>query len=347
VHVFAAGALLLAISGAGIFFAATWSAGPPPSNVTAGIQRWTLAVGVAVLVLARSLVWPAWTVVGSAGAVITALALWAVILLRIVAAAPQARFRPALRFYEAAAACGIAGSATGMAVALGWIPPDRWRPVHMELNLLGLVGLVLAGTLPFFAATEARVKMSPRATAKAQGFVLGAMAVGVAAAAFGLAGTSRPLSASGLACYALGVIGIVSMIPRLGAKQFRWAGPRLVQLLAGVAWWGCLSASAAVRAAAGEAPFAPPLPLVLVVGGYAQILAAALAYLGPVLRGGGHERLGGGFRVTRSWPGLIAANVAAVALLLDARPVAAAALGVWLVDTLVRVALLVAPARDG
>src|SRR3546814_14742063 len=54
--------------------------------------------------------------------------------------------------------------------------------------------------------------------------------------------------------------------------------------------------------------------LVLVVAGYGQILWGSLAYVVPMLRGGGHERLGEGFAVTRSWLGLGAAHAAGIAL---------------------------------
>ncbi|HRD99682.1 MAG TPA: hypothetical protein PLV68_00185, partial [Ilumatobacteraceae bacterium] len=53
----------------------------------------------------------------------------------------------------------------------------------------------------------------------------------------------------------------------------------------------------------------------LVIGGFAQILVASLAYLGPVLRGGGHRRLSAGFAITRSWTSLAAGNAAALAAL--------------------------------
>jgi hypothetical protein len=60
-----------------------------------------------------------------------------------------------------------------------------------------------------------------------------------------------------------------------------------------------------------------------------------------VLRGGRHQRLSDGFRTTRSWLGLIAANVAAVGLLFDTRDVVVLAIGAWFVDTAVRAATLV------
>jgi hypothetical protein len=76
------------------------------------------------------------------------------------------------------------------------------------------------------------------------------------------------------------------------------------------------------------------------IGGFAQILIASLAYLGPVLRGGGHQRLTAGFALTRSWVSLGAANAAAFAALAGHRPTLAVALAVWLVDLSVRGALL-------
>jgi hypothetical protein len=85
--------------------------------------------------------------------------------------------------------------------------------------------------------------------------------------------------------------------------------------------------------------------LVLVVGGFGQVVAGALAYLGPVLRGGGHERLAEGFRRTRSWPGLVAGNVAAVAAALGAGPVLRIAVVAWAADLGVRGVLLVQRGR--
>ena len=83
----------------------------------------------------------------------------------------------------------------------------------------------------------------------------------------------------------------------------------------------------------------------LVIGGLAQILVASLAYLGPVLRGGGHRMLTAGFALTRSWISLAAGNVAAVAALAEQRTVLAVAMVVWLVDIATRTILLVAGRR--
>jgi hypothetical protein len=73
---------------------------------------------------------------------------------------------------------------------------------------------------------------------------------------------------------------------------------------------------------------------VLVVAGYGQILWGSLAYLLPVLRGGGHQRLSEGFDSTRSWLGLAAANLAGTsgALSLPAG-VTAGAVAMWVLDS--------------
>jgi hypothetical protein len=85
-----------------------------------------------------------------------------------------------------------------------------------------------------------------------------------------------------------------------------------------------------------------PILRALVIGGFAQILVASLAYLGPVLRGGGHQRLTAGFAVTRSWVSLAAGNAAAGAALAGVGPILAVILAVWLVDIVVRAGRLLA-----
>jgi nitrite reductase (NO-forming) len=264
-------------------------------------------------------------------------------LTRTVSGGAQRRFDGSLRSYLAALAAGLAGSALGIAMASGLdaAPYARVRAAHLTLNLLGLVGLVIAGTLPFFSATQARVKMSARATARAQGLVLAGLVAALGAATLGFLLAWPMVAALGLGLYAAGVLGSVALVPRIGVKQLRWGGPRLLQLGAGVAWWVGASIVAAWRAGHGAVAFTPTVVGVLVVGGFAQVLGAAVAYLGPVLRAGGHEQLTAGFRTTRSWLALGAANAAAIALMFGASGVAVAAVFVWVIDLSARVARLV------
>ena len=78
----------------------------------------------------------------------------------------QRRFDTAARWYLAGLACGLAGAGLGIAMGTGIGSAADLRDAHVALNVLGLVGLVVGGTVPFFVATEARVKLSPRATAR-------------------------------------------------------------------------------------------------------------------------------------------------------------------------------------
>jgi hypothetical protein len=141
------------------------------------------------------------------------------------------------------------------------------------------------------------------------------------------------------------VLAVVSAMPRPTSRQLRWAGPRLLGLWAGVLWWAGALVALAVDLDGAGLPLSGRWVTVLVVAGYLQILWGSLAYLVPMLRGGGHERLGAGFATTRSWLGLAAANAAGVALALEAGPLATAALVTWGVDTAVRLALVLVPGR--
>ena len=278
---------------------------------------------------------------------IAALVVLGVSLQRTVSGGVQRRFDAALRAYLAALAAGLGGCALGLAMATGLDEPmyGRVRSAHLTLNLLGLVGFVIARTLPFFNATQARMKLSSRASGQAQSLVLAWLVGALGATTVGFLAARPVVAAVGLSAYAAGILGLVALVPTIRVKQLRWAGPRLVQLGAGVAWWIGATVTVAWQAGHGTAVFTPTVVGVLVVGGYAQILAAAVAYLGPVLRAGGHQQLTAGFRTTRSWLALGAANVAAIALVLGAPTVAGAAIIVWVIDTAARAALLVRGAR--
>lgn len=117
-----------------------------------------------------------------------------------------------------------------------------------------------------------------------------------------------------------------------------------MQLLCGLGWWIAMTIALAVVIVRDTND--RPVLQALVIGGFAQILVASLAYLGPVLRGGGHRRLAAGFAVTRSWPSLVAGNAAAVAALAEHRAAMAIALSLWLADVAGRAVALVASRKD-
>ena len=79
-------------------------------------------------------------------------------------------------------------------------------------------------------------------------------------------------------------------------------------------------------------------PVVLAVAGYGQILWGSLAYLLPMLRGGGPERLAEGFAATRSWFGLVAIDGSGLAIALGFPAVAGAGMAAATIDAMWRAA---------
>lgn len=344
-HLFAAGGLLSAISATTQMLAVTWSAAPAPRPAVAATQRWLLAAGAIALIIGREQ-HSTWLFVAGGTAVVAAMLGLAAILLRIRQQAVTPRFAPAIEAYVFAVLAGAIGMSIGILLGTGRAGARaiELRDVHLVLNVFGLVGLVIAGTLPYFAATQVRSKMSPRATPTAMRLVFAALAGATAMAASGHFADRPGVVAGGLFVYVVGLAGVLAILPIYVPSRLRWAGPRVVQLLAGIGWWAAMTvalAIAAIRATGDRA-----ILQALVIGGLAQILVASLAYLGPVLRGGGHHRLTAGFAITRSWVSLATANVAAVAALAGHRPTLATAITLWLADVAIRAGRLLVPIRE-
>ncbi len=341
-HLFLVGALLLAISGATQFFTLTWGASLPvaPSAVVA--QRWLVVVGAAGLAAGRELDAPPALLIAAGLCVTSGLLLLGVLLAVEDRRARVDRFHPAVHAYLTAVAAGLVGTALGAALVTG---AARIRDAHVILNLFGLVGLVVAGTLPYFVATQARMKMSSRATPRTQRGNLVWLAASVVTASVGALSSHPGVVGLGLAGYAVGILRVAASLPRPGTKQLRWAGPRLPQLALGLGWWVGSVSVAAIRAAQGQPPLPEPLLAALVIGGYGQILLASLAYLGPVLRGGGHVSLSEGFTVTRSWASVVLVNLAGIAAAADRLDVTAILLTAVAVDVVVRAARLAGQGR--
>lgn len=335
-HLFLVGALLLAISAATQLFAVTWAAGPPPARRLVAAQRLLVVAGAAGLALGRELAVPAGLLALPGMAIAAALVLLAVALEGTVGRAVQRRFDVTLRWYRAALSAGGAGVALGVALATGAVPAGdvaRVRDAHALLNLLGLLGLVVAGTLPFFVATQAKMRMSPRAHTGLQDTLRWVLVATLALSAAALLAGRPGFAGLTLTGYAAGQLGLVLVLPRPGRRQLAWSGPRLLCLGSGLLWWtGSVLAMAWSLLRGGPAVPSSAL-LALAVGGYGQILAAALAYLGPVVRGGGHERLAAGFAVTASWWALAAGNGAAAALVTGYTAVGGTLLATWVLDT--------------
>ncbi|HQZ32803.1 MAG TPA: hypothetical protein PK020_00190 [Ilumatobacteraceae bacterium] len=343
-HVFVVGGLLGAIAATTQMLAVTWSTAPAPRPVVAAVQRWALAAGAAALVIGRETE-RTWLFVAGGITVVVAMLGLAVILIQVRQRAVTDRFAPAIESYVAAVVIGSIGMSIGILLGTGHVGTRiaEFRATHLILNVFGLVGLIIAGTLPYFAATQVRSKMSPRATPTALRAMLFGLVTATAVAATG-AFLDRPgVSAVGLFAYVVGLLSIAAMLPVYSRKRLKWAGPRLLQLMAGILWWAAMAAGLAVVGRHGTDD--SRVLQALVVGGFAQIFVASLAYLGPVLRGGGHQRLTAGFALTRSWVSLVAGNVAPVAALVGSRPLLAVALGVWMIDIVARSAVLLAGIR--
>ncbi|MEO6122631.1 MAG: hypothetical protein ABIR32_02900 [Ilumatobacteraceae bacterium] len=344
-HLFAVGGLLSAISATTLMLTVTWSTGPAPRSSVAGAQRWALAAGAVAMVVGHTNNLT-WMFVGGAAIVVIAILALAMMLVWVRRQAVTNRFSPAIESYAAAVVAGAVGMSVGIVLGTGraGIRAGDLRDVHLIINIFGLIGLAIAGTLPYFAATQVRTKMSRWATPRAMRATLLALAAATAVAAAGEFWDSPRIVGFGLVSYALGLLSVVAMLPIYKVSRLTWGGPRVLQLLSGIAWWVAMTIALAVARLNGDDDRV--ILQGLVVGGFAQILVASLAYLGPVLRGGGHRRLTAGFAITRSWISLVAGNAAALGALVGRASIFVVALTVWFVDTAVRAVRLVSAPRS-
>lgn len=346
-HLFLAGAVVVAISGSMLLFAVTWSAGSAPPSWAAQVQRWGVVLGVAGIVIGRSAGWPPLLAAGGV-LYLGALVALAALVLQAVATGPERRFDAAAAWYVAAIAAGIVGG--GMGVAMGVGGSDRWagdvRGAHLVLNVFGLVGFTVLGTLPSFVATQLRMRMSARADRCHLVGLLIWQVGALAAATGGLLLGWTPAAGAGLAGLALGMVMVVTMLPSPGRRQLRWAGPRIVNLVAGWAWLVGGVAATAFAASRGDDVLPVRLVVIVAVCGLGQLVWGSLAYLLPVLRGGAPEELGAAFRMMRSWPAVVSANLVGVAAVAGLVPVAVLFAAIWLADVAVRVARLTLGSAD-
>lgn len=334
-HLFVVGGLLSAISTTTQMLAVTWSSSPAPHPLIAAVQRWGLATGAVAVVIGRERDIH-WLVELGGVAVGAALLAMAPILLSIRRGSVTDRFMPAIDAYIAAFLFGVIGTSIGVVLGTGRAGGRvaELRDVHLIVNLFGLIGLVIAATLPFFVATQVRAKMSPRATPAVLRANTATLVIATATAGVGRLFEWRVVTTTALIVYAMALAWTVALLPIFDRRRWQRAGPRLVQLLSGVAWWIAMTLSFAVSFASDGSDHA--VLQALVIGGFAQILVASLAYLGPVLRGGGHERLTAGFATTRSWLSVVAGNVGAVGALVDRPVLMLTAMAVWLADITAR-----------
>ncbi|MBX7160554.1 MAG: hypothetical protein K1X95_09715, partial [Acidimicrobiia bacterium] len=285
-HLLFAGGVVLLISAVSLMLTITWSAAPAPRDWLVVLQRTCITVGAATVVAGRDLATPAWIVVAGAVLYLAGLAGLGYLLVATVRGGVERRFDVAVAGYVVALVAGMAAVVIG-AVMASASPSVNLRATHATLNLLGLVGIVIGATLPFYVATVGRSKMAPLARPAWLATWLLYQTFALALAAAGFVSSTDVVGAVGLALYAAGLCALVPALPRPTRRQLRWAGPRLIGIWAGLAWWVVATAASAVDAARGDPALADRWLLVLVLAAYGQIVWGSVAYLLPVLRGGG------------------------------------------------------------
>jgi nitrite reductase (NO-forming) len=331
-HLFLAGAVTVTVSAVSLMLTVTWAAAPAPPNPWVALQRLAVVGGAAGVAVARQTGQPDWVGSVAGGLYLLGLAVLAYLLVTTVRAGRDRRFDVAVAHYLVAIVAALAGVGVGVHMAASGATTEL-RGMHVTLNLLGFVGITIAGTLPFFAATVARSRMARHATTARLGWLLAGLVVALGSTVVGVAIGSDLAIFAGLGGYAYAVLAVLYFLPRPTRRQLDWSGPRLVALWLGGAWWVVALAATAYGAAVDDgALFLDRWMLVMVIAGYGQIVWGSLAYLIPMLRGGGPEHLSEGFARTRSWVGLASVNVAGVALVLDQPASTLLALAVTVID---------------
>lgn len=327
-HAFLAGAVLLAISGASLMFTITWAAASPPSALASTAQRWLMASGAAAALVGVTASLPALVWVGAA-ALATGLVLLGGAVIGAVRRSLLRRFDLSARFYLTAFACGVVGMTLGALLGTDSAGASfgAWRLVHSHLNLVGLVGLVIIGTIPTFLPTVAHHRAVSGKEAQLAWW-LGA--TGVAAIAAGTILGPVPVGAGTLAVGTAGLVILAGILARLwdrGRDKLQF-----LQVSAGTIWlagWAVVDGLSLISGGS-FAPFAGTTGAV-VVAGVGQVLLGSLAYLVPVLKGPplAHNLA---LMTGHAWIPLAAANAAGLMMISGWNRVGVALLAIWVVD---------------
>ncbi|OJU40373.1 MAG: copper oxidase [Microbacterium sp. 69-10] len=236
------------------------------------------------------------------------------------------RFGRTIRYYISSAALLTIGAGLGAWLARG-DGSENLVLAHAFLNVLGWIGLTVAGTVVTLWPTILRTRADEHAaTGAARALPL--MAAGVLVAAAGAVAGLLPAVALGLLAYLAGLVVI-------GVSLFRAArqkAPRsFAALSVGMAlvWWvgavGMLAVGAVVAFTDGTgfdalARLVDRVVPYLAAGFAAQVLVGALSYLIPVVLGGGPTPVRTGTTVFDA-AGPLRVTVANAALVVCALPV--------------------------
>ncbi len=340
IHTFLVGAVLASISGATQMFTITWSSAPPPSRRWSGLQGGFLVGGTALVLVGVSngsgfLVWAGGILV------VGALVLLGVILRGVIRRSLLRRFDLSSRFYLLALGCGTVGVTLGILLGSGAVADTyaATRLVHLHLNLTGLVGFTILGTIPTLLPTFAH-----RRAAIGREAVVGWHLCGLAALLL-VSGLFGPAWVVGLGALTVGVAALTitsGTVLRLGGRGVAERLPYF-HVVTGITWLAAWTFVDAHGLLTGT-----PLPsfagwtAAAVVGGIGQVLVGSVAYLLPVAMG---PPVSDNLRRMGRWPAvpLLALNAAATFLVAGIPAGVAVAGGVWLVDFVRRVATVRRP----
>jgi hypothetical protein len=266
-----------------------------------------------------------WVAVAGAGAVFAAVAAHLAALAARLRAALPAPLAVTTHYYLVACVALLTGIPAGAWMIVDGDARPRILLFHAHVNLLGWVTLTVLGTLLTLWPTVLRTRMVDGAAGAAR-TALPVTAAGLAILAAGVLAWWPVLAVGGLALFAVGVLVVARPVVRTArakapASFAAWsiaaAGCWLLVAL-GVDAVGLLGA--ADPAAAAESFDGVLVPLL--VGFAAQILIGSLAFLLPVVLGGGPVAV----RVRtaaleRRWPQRVAmANAALAVVVLPVPP---------------------------
>ena len=249
--------------------------------------------GIALVLLGVPLaVWP--LTVAGAGLLIAAVIWHGASILSRLRGALRGPFTRTVRYYVASAACLPVGAALGAWIAGPGDVDGRLTLAHAIINVLGWIGLTVAGTLVTLWPTMLRTRADDRAALGATR-ALPVLAIAVLVAAAGAAAGLGALVGLGLAAYAVGL----ALLAGAFFRSARRTPPRSFATLsagAAVLWWAACLVVLMVRSAptwplgSDLAPVTQAIDWAapyFAAGFAAQILIGALSYLVPVSLGGG------------------------------------------------------------
>ena len=262
-----------------------------PSRRQQSARLATLNLGVlAVVAGVLSSTWPV-TALGAAG-VVVAVVWHGVALMGMLRGALPSRFAPVVRYYVGAACFLPVGAALGATLARDLAQPWHQRLVlaHAAVNLLGWMGLTVAGTVVTLWPTMLRTRLDDGAERSARR-ALPMLAGGVVLAAAAATAGQLQVTALGLAVYLAG-LAIVG-VPLARVTRRKPPSTFATWSVGAAALWltGCLMVLAVgvgTSSSWGEAGdrFEAVTPLIA-AGFGAQVLLGALSHLVPVALGGG------------------------------------------------------------